>query len=76
MRAIPVINALSDIEHPCQALADIFTLEERFGDLRGLRLAYVGDGNNVAHSLMLTAALTGRALLLATPGLWARSRSF
>ena len=64
---VPVVNALSDIEHPCQALADIFTLEERFGDLRGLRLAYVGDGNNVAHSLLLTAVLTGVNITLASP---------
>ena len=49
---VPVINALSDRFHPCQALADFFTLEERFGDLRGLKLAYVGDGNNVCHSLL------------------------
>ena len=54
---IPVINALSDLEHPCQALADYFTLLERFGDLRKICLAYVGDGNNVAHSLLLTAAI-------------------
>ncbi len=64
---VPVVNALSDIEHPCQALADIFTLEERFGNLRGLRLAYVGDGNNVAHSLLLTAVLTGANITLASP---------
>lgn len=64
---VPVVNALSDIEHPCQALADIFTLEERFGDLRGRRLAYVGDGNNVAHSLLLTAVLTGINITLASP---------
>ena len=64
---VPVVNALSDIEHPCQALADIFTLEEHFGDLRGLRLAYVGDGNNVAHSLLLTSVLTGAQITLASP---------
>src|SRR4029077_12061888 len=52
--SIPVINALSDLEHPCQALADYFTLVERFGSLRDITLAYVGDGNNVAHSLLLT----------------------
>lgn len=56
---VPVVNALSDVEHPCQALADFFTLRERFGTLQGLRLAYVGDGNNVCHSLMLTAATFG-----------------
>ncbi|HZI56728.1 MAG TPA: ornithine carbamoyltransferase, partial [Verrucomicrobiae bacterium] len=48
---IPVINALSDVEHPCQAFADFFTLEEKFGDLSKVHIAYVGDGNNVAHSL-------------------------
>jgi ornithine carbamoyltransferase len=64
---VPVINALSDIEHPCQSLADMLTLQERFGDLRGLRLAYLGDGNNVAHSLMLTAAQLGMHCTLATP---------
>lgn len=64
---VPVVNALSDVEHPCQALADIFTLEERFGNLHGLSLAYVGDGNNVAHSLLLTAVLTGANITLASP---------
>src|SRR5246127_5365253 len=54
--SVPVINALSDVEHPCQALADYFTLQERFGDLRKISMASVGDGNNVAHSLMLTCA--------------------
>ena len=57
--SIPVINALTDLEHPCQALADFLTLHETFGDLAGLTLAYVGDGNNVAHSLMLCGALLG-----------------
>ncbi len=65
--SVPVINALSDIEHPCQALTDIFTLEEHFGDLRGLNIAYVGDGNNVAHSLMLAAVLMGANIMLASP---------
>jgi ornithine carbamoyltransferase len=65
--SIPVINALSDIEHPCQALADYFTLQEHFGDLRRITLAYVGDGNNVAHSLLLTAACMGSAIRIATP---------
>ena len=64
---VPVINALSDIEHPCQALTDIFSLEEHFGDLHGLNIAYVGDGNNVAHSLMLAAVLMGANITLATP---------
>ena len=65
--SVPVINALSDLEHPCQALADYFTLEERFGDLKRITLAFVGDGNNVAHSLLLTAACLGSAIRLAHP---------
>ena len=65
--AIPVVNALSDYEHPCQALADFLTLEERFGSLRGLEFAYVGDGNNVCHSLVLTAAQLGVHCRVATP---------
>jgi ornithine carbamoyltransferase len=64
---VPVINALSDRFHPCQALADIFTLQERFGDLRGLKLAFVGDGNNVANSLMLSAVRMGMNFSIATP---------
>jgi ornithine carbamoyltransferase len=64
---VPVINALSDLEHPCQALADYFTLQERFGDVRDRCLAYVGDGNNVAHSLLLTCACLGSAIRVATP---------
>ena len=65
--SIPVINALSDLEHPCQALADYFTLQERFGDLKKISLAYVGDGNNVAHSLLLTCACLGSSIRIATP---------
>jgi ornithine carbamoyltransferase len=65
--SVPVINALSDLEHPCQALADYFTLQERFGDLRNISLAYVGDGNNVAHSLLLTCACLGSSIRIATP---------
>src|ERR1700730_15803779 len=64
---IPVINALSDKFHPCQALADFFTLEEKFGPLRGFKLAYVGDGNNVCHSLIFLAARLGVHLRVATP---------
>ena len=64
---VPVINALSEVEHPCQALADYFTLQEKFGDLRKISLAYVGDGNNVMHSLLLTAALLGSKIRIATP---------
>jgi ornithine carbamoyltransferase len=65
--SIPVINALSDRFHPCQALADFFTLEEKFGNLRGFKLAYVGDGNNVCHSLIFLAARLGVHLRIATP---------
>ena len=65
--SIPVINALSDLYHPCQAYADFFTLEERFGSLRGLKLAYIGDGNNVCHSLLLTGARVGAEVRVATP---------
>jgi len=64
---VPVINALSDLEHPCQAIADFFTLEERFGSAQGLRFTYVGDGNNVCHSLMLTAAQLGVHCTIASP---------
>jgi ornithine carbamoyltransferase len=64
---LPVINALSDLYHPCQALADMFTLKEQFGRLRGLKLAYVGDGNNVAHSLLLCCARLGIHMSIATP---------
>jgi ornithine carbamoyltransferase len=63
---IPVINALSDRFHPCQALADFLTLEEKFGALRGFKLAYVGDGNNVCHSLIFLAARLGVNLRIAT----------
>jgi ornithine carbamoyltransferase len=65
--SVPVINALTDDHHPCQALADLLTLRERFGDLHGLPVAYVGDGNNVAHSLIEAAMLTGIDLRLACP---------
>ena len=65
--SIPVINALSDRFHPCQALADFFTLEERFGSARGLKVAYVGDGNNVCHSLLLAGARVGAHVRVATP---------
>jgi ornithine carbamoyltransferase len=64
---VPIVNALSDRFHPCQALADLFTLEERFGNLRGLKFAYVGDGNNMCHSLLLAAARVGAHMKVATP---------
>jgi ornithine carbamoyltransferase len=65
--SVPVINALSDLEHPCQALADYFTLQERFGELTNVCLAYVGDGNNMAHSLLFTCACLGSSIRVATP---------
>ena len=64
---IPVINALSDRAHPCQALADFLTLRDTFGRLKGLKMAYVGDGNNVVHSLLLTGAKLGVEVAVATP---------
>jgi len=64
---IPVINGLSDKEHPCQILADLMTLKERFGDLSGLHLAWVGDGNNVCNSLILSTILTGMKVSVAVP---------
>jgi ornithine carbamoyltransferase len=65
--SIPVINALSDFEHPCQAVADFFTLWERGVDLARMRLAWVGDGNNVCHSLLLLGARLGASLVVACP---------
>lgn len=65
--SVPVINALSDLEHPCQALTDLFTIYEKKGELDGLTLAFVGDGNNVAHSLMLAASLAGMNFRIASP---------
>ncbi|MDM9381430.1 ornithine carbamoyltransferase [Chlorogloeopsis sp. ULAP01] len=64
---IPVINALTDLEHPCQVLADLLTVQETFGSFAGLTLTYVGDGNNVANSLMLGCALVGMNVRVATP---------
>jgi ornithine carbamoyltransferase len=65
--SIPVINALTNEEHPCQALADLLTVREKFGDLRGKSLAFVGDGNNVSASLVLTAASLGMDVRMASP---------
>lgn len=65
--SVPVINALTDLSHPCQGLADFFTLREKRGGLSLVKLAYVGDGNNVCHSLMLAAAKAGARMALATP---------
>jgi ornithine carbamoyltransferase len=65
--SVPVINGLSDLHHPCQALADLLTVQERFGRLRGITIAYVGDGNNVLHSLLEAAGLSGMHVRAATP---------
>jgi len=65
--SVPVVNALSDREHPCQALADLLTLRQHLGDIRGRTLAFVGDGNNVCHSLLLAGALGGMHVRVATP---------
>ncbi|MBI1940425.1 MAG: ornithine carbamoyltransferase [Acidobacteria bacterium] len=65
--SIPVINALTDQFHPCQALADLFTLSEKYGRLKGLKLSFLGDGNNVCHSLMVSAARFGISVNVATP---------
>ena len=65
--SIPVINALTDLEHPCQALADYLTIQEKFGTLKGINLSYIGDGNNVANSLMLTGALLGVNVRICSP---------
>jgi ornithine carbamoyltransferase len=64
---VPVINALTPLHHPCQALADLLTMRERFGDLNGLRLAYVGDGNNMARSLAIAGELAGMEVVVAAP---------
>ena len=64
---IPIINALTDLEHPCQMLADLQTMQETFGQLEGLTMTYVGDGNNVAHSILLGGALVGMNIHIATP---------
>lgn len=63
----PIINGLSDERHPCQALTDVFTMRETFGDLKGQKIAFIGDGNNVANSLAIAAALTGVAMSVCAP---------
>lgn len=69
--SVPVINGLTDLLHPCQALSDLLTIHERFGELAGLKLAYVGDGNNMAHSLMFAASKAGLDFAIAAPeGYW------
>jgi ornithine carbamoyltransferase len=65
--SVPVINALSDEEHPCQALADLLTIHERFGGVKGVRIAYIGDGNNVLRSLLISGAMLGAHIAMATP---------
>jgi ornithine carbamoyltransferase len=65
--SVPVVNALTPLHHPCQALADLLTLRERFGELRGLRVAYVGDGNNVARSLAILGGAAGVEVVVASP---------
>ena len=64
---VPVINGLTDLHHPCQALADLLTVREEFGGLEGVGISYIGDGNNVAHSLAIGCALTGANLTIAHP---------
>jgi len=64
---IPVINGLTDLYHPCQALADLLTIYEKKGKLKGLKLAYIGDGNNVAHSLMIACTKIGMDVSIAAP---------
>ena len=64
---IPVINALTDLEHPCQALADYLTIQDRFGELKGINLSYIGDGNNVANSLMICGAMLGVNVKICSP---------
>jgi ornithine carbamoyltransferase len=66
--SIPVINGLTDLSHPCQALTDYFTAWEHLGDLKGKKIAYIGDGNNMAHSLMFGASKVGMDIAVATPG--------
>jgi len=73
--SVPVINGLSDQEHPCQALSDLFTLRERFGKLAGLTLGYIGDGNNVLHSLLEGCSLVGTHVQFATPNGYAPQAS-
>ena len=64
---IPVINALTDLEHPCQSLADYLTIQEKFGELKGINLSYIGDGNNVANSLMICGAMLGVNVKICSP---------
>lgn len=72
---VPVINALSDIEHPCQIVSDLYTVYERSGAFRGIKIAYVGDANNVCNSLMMGCAMSGVSLHVATPGEYAPKKA-
>src|SRR5256886_7438700 len=69
--SVPVINGLTDLSHPCQAMTDYFTAWEHLGDLKGKKFAYIGDGNNMAHSLMFGASKVGMNIVVATPGSYA-----
>jgi ornithine carbamoyltransferase len=69
--SVPVINGLTDLSHPCQSMTDYFTAWEKFGDLKGRKLAYIGDGNNMAHSLMFGGPKLGMHVAIATPGAYA-----
>lgn len=69
--SVPVINGLTDLSHPCQSMTDYFTAWEKFGDLKGRKLAYIGDGNNMAHSLMLAGPKLGMDVAIATPAAYA-----
>jgi len=69
--SVPVINGLTDLSHPCQAMTDYFTAWEHLGDLKGKKIAYIGDGNNMAHSLMFGASKVGMNIAVATPGSYA-----
>src|SRR3989440_8722379 len=69
--SVPVINGLTDLSHPCQAMTDYFTAWEHLGDLKGKKFAYIGDGNNMAHSLMFGASKMGMNIVVATPGSYA-----
>ncbi len=69
--SVPIINGLTDDHHPCQAMADLLTMQEAFGDITKIKLAYIGDGNNVANSLLQAAAITGMEIAIATPPAYA-----
>lgn len=68
--SFPVINALTDYQHPCQVLADLMTIKEKFGKIEGLKLAYIGDGNNMANTLLIACAMVGMNIAIATPPMY------